>query len=32
MEGFAWVGIEREPEYVTIAEARLNGTQKGLAL
>ena len=32
MEGFAWVGIEREPEYVAIAEARLNGTQKGLAL
>ncbi len=32
MEGFAWVGIEREPEYVAIAEARLNGTQKGLGL
>ncbi len=32
MEGFAWVGIEREPEYVAIAEARLNGTQRGLGL
>ena len=32
MEGFAWVGIEREAEYVAIAEARLNGTQKGLSL
>ncbi len=32
MEGFAWVGIEREAEYVAIAEARLNGTQKGMAL
>ena len=32
MEGFAWVGIEREEEYVRIAEARLNGTQRGLAL
>jgi site-specific DNA-methyltransferase (adenine-specific) len=32
MEGFAWIGIEREPEYVAIAEARLNGTQKGLGL
>ena len=32
MEGFAWIGIEREEEYVQIAEARLNGTQKGLAL
>jgi site-specific DNA-methyltransferase (adenine-specific) len=32
MEGFAWVGIEREAEYVTIAEARLNGTQRGMAL
>ena len=31
-EGFAWIGIEREEEYVRIAEARLNGTQKGLAL
>jgi site-specific DNA-methyltransferase (adenine-specific) len=32
MEGFAWIGIEKEAEYVAIAEARLNGTQKGLAL
>jgi site-specific DNA-methyltransferase (adenine-specific) len=32
MEGFAWVGIEREEEYVRIAEARLNGTQRGLGL
>lgn len=32
MEGFEWIGIEREAEYVAIAEARLNGTQKGMAL
>lgn len=32
MEGFAWIGIERELEYVQIAEARLNGTQRGLGL
>lgn len=32
MEGFGWVGIEREAEYVAIAEARLNGVQKGLGL
>jgi len=32
MEGFAWIGIEKEAEYVEIAEARLNGTQKGMAL
>lgn len=32
LEGFAWIGIEKEPEYVAIAEARLNGTQQGLAL
>jgi DNA modification methylase len=32
MEGFAWIGIEKEPEYVAIAEARLNGTQRGLGL
>lgn len=31
-EGFAWIGIEREAEYVAIAEARLNGTQRGLGL
>jgi DNA modification methylase len=32
MEGFAWIGIEREPEYVAIAEARLMGVQRGLGL
>lgn len=32
MEGFEWFGIEREAEYVAIAEARLNGTQRGLGL
>ena len=32
MEGFDWIGIEKEPEYVAIAEARLNGTQRGMAL
>lgn len=32
LEGFRWLGIEREPEYVAIAEARLNGTQRGLGL
>jgi DNA modification methylase len=32
LEGFQWVGIEREAEYVAIAEARLNGTQRGLGL
>jgi hypothetical protein len=32
MEGFAWLGIEREAEYVAIAEARLQGVQKGLGL
>jgi site-specific DNA-methyltransferase (adenine-specific) len=32
MEGFAWIGIEREAEYVAIAQARLNGTQRGLGL
>jgi site-specific DNA-methyltransferase (adenine-specific) len=32
MEGFPWVGIEREAEYVAIAEARLNGTQRGFGL
>lgn len=31
-EGFRWVGIEREAEYVAIAEARLNGWQRGLGL
>jgi DNA modification methylase len=32
LEGFPWLGIEKEPEYVKIAEARLNGTQRGLGL
>lgn len=32
MEGFQWIGIEREAEYIAIAEARLNGTQRGLGL
>jgi len=32
MEGVAWLGIEREAEYVAIAEARLQGVQKGLGL
>ena len=32
MEGFSWIGIEKEPEYVAIAEARLNGVQRGLGL
>jgi DNA modification methylase len=32
MEGFPWIGIEREAEYVAIAEARLNGTQRGFGL
>jgi DNA modification methylase len=31
LEGFAWIGIEKEPEYVAIAEARLNGTQRGFS-
>jgi len=32
MEGFPWIGIEREAEYIAIAEARLNGVQRGLGL
>jgi len=32
MEGFAWIGIEKEAEYVEIAKARLNGVQRGLGL
>jgi DNA modification methylase len=32
MEGFEWIGIEREAEYVAIAEARLVGVQKGFGL
>lgn len=31
-EGFRFIGIEREAEYVAIAEARLNATQPGLGL
>lgn len=31
-EGFRWLGIERDAEYVAIAEARLNGTQRGLGI
>ena len=31
-EGFRWIAIEKEPEYVAIMEARLNGTQRGLGL
>jgi DNA modification methylase len=30
--GVKWIGIEQEPEYVAIAEARLNGVQRGLGL
>ena len=32
LEGFPWIGIERDPESVAISEARLNGTQRGLGL
>jgi site-specific DNA-methyltransferase (adenine-specific) len=32
LEGFDWIGIEKEAEYIAIAEARLNGTQRGLGL
>lgn len=32
LEGFPWIGIEKEAEYVAIAEARLNGTQRGMGL
>jgi site-specific DNA-methyltransferase (adenine-specific) len=32
IEGFDWIGIEREAEYVAIAEARLNGVQTGMGL
>lgn len=32
MEGFAWIGIELEPESIAIAQARLPGTQRGLGL
>jgi hypothetical protein len=32
MEGFEWIGIEREAEYVAISEARLIGVQRGMGL
>jgi DNA modification methylase len=32
LEGFPWIGIEKDESYVAIAEARLNGTQRGLGL
>jgi DNA modification methylase len=32
LEGFRWIGIEQSEEYVKIAEARLNGIQRGLGL
>jgi len=32
LEGFDWIGIEKEPEYAAIARARLPGTQRGLGL
>lgn len=32
MEGFPWILIEKELEYVEICRARLNGVQKGLGL
>ena len=31
-EGFEWIGIEREAEYVRIAEQRLVGAPRGLGL
>jgi site-specific DNA-methyltransferase (adenine-specific) len=31
-EGFRCIGIEKEAEYMAIAEARLNGRQIGMAL
>ncbi len=31
-EGFRFVGIERDPAYLAIAEQRLNGAQLGLPL
>ena len=31
-EGFGWVGIEREAEYVAISEARLALVQRGMGL
>lgn len=32
MEGIEWIGIEREAEYVAIAEARLVGVQRGAGI
>lgn len=32
MEGFGWVGIEREADYVAIARARLLGSPRGIGL
>jgi DNA modification methylase len=32
LEGFPWIGIEQDASYVAIAEARLNGVQRGLGL
>lgn len=32
LEGFTWTLIEQDASYVAIAEARLNGTQRGLGL
>jgi site-specific DNA-methyltransferase (adenine-specific) len=32
LEGYRWIGIEREHEYVLIAEDRLHWLQRGLAL
>jgi len=32
LEGFRWLGIEQDESYVAIAEARLNGTQRGMGL
>jgi hypothetical protein len=32
MEGFRWLGIEKEAEYVAIAEARLHGIPRGMGL
>jgi len=30
LEGFDFIGIERDSEYMKIAEAKINNTQKGL--
>jgi site-specific DNA-methyltransferase (adenine-specific) len=31
-EGFEWIGIEMDPHYVEICEARLNGAPRGMGL